>query len=237
MDVTTIMTPGPDTATTEELLETFSATPNGVADIPVAGYLHRRASIDRTRMSLLGRWRAEVAQFRPGLILGSALARMLPAHAAGRTRTAVLRAVGLSIGRGTVIAGAPRLTGTADPRRMLRVGAGCFLNTSCQIDTAAAVTIGDRAYLSPDVSIITNSHVIGDTRQRAGALSAAPVSIGDGCWLGARSTILPGVVVGAGAIVAAGAVVTADVRPNTVVAGVPAREVRCLDDSPVPAAD
>lgn len=229
--VTTIATPGCD-ATTEEMLETHSAKANGVTNIPVTGHLHRRASIDRTRRSLDGLWRAEISQFRPGLILGSAIARMLPAHSAGRLRTVVLRAAGLSIGRGTVMAGAPRLSGTADPRRMLRVGSGCFLNTNCQIDAAAAITIGDHAHLSQDVSIITNSHVIGDSRQRAGALTAAPVSIGDGCWIGARATILPGVAVGAGAIVAAGAVVTADVRPDTIVAGVPAREVRCLDDAP-----
>jgi maltose O-acetyltransferase len=62
-----------------------------------------------------------------------------------------------------------------------------------------------------------------------------PVTIGNGAWLGARCTILPGVNVGEGAIVAAGAVVTHDVPANTMVAGVPARAIRDLSaDNPAP---
>jgi carbonic anhydrase/acetyltransferase-like protein (isoleucine patch superfamily) len=43
---------------------------------------------------------------------------------------------------------------------------------------------------------------------------------------GAAATILPGVTVGENSVVAAGAVVTANVPPNTVVAGVPAKVVK-----------
>ena len=54
------------------------------------------------------------------------------------------------------------------------------------------------------------------------------MTIGDGCWLGARAVVLPGVRIGAGSIVAAGALVTRDVPPNSLVAGVPAKLVRDL---------
>ena len=53
-----------------------------------------------------------------------------------------------------------------------------------------------------------------------------PVLIGENAWLGANSTILPGVTVGRNAVVAAGAVVTKDVPANTVVAGVPAKIIK-----------
>ncbi|MNP37604.1 Chloramphenicol acetyltransferase [compost metagenome] len=45
----------------------------------------------------------------------------------------------------------------------------------------------------------------------------------DGCWLGMRAMIMPGITLGEGAVVAAGAVVTKDVPPYAVVGGNPAK--------------
>lgn len=61
--------------------------------------------------------------------------------------------------------------------------------------------------------------------------SADPVRIGDNVMLGANSVVLEGVTVGDGAVVAAGAVVTKDVPSNVLVAGVPARIIKQVDDS------
>jgi len=60
------------------------------------------------------------------------------------------------------------------------------------------------------------------------AVGKAPVSIGDKCWIGAKSIILKGVRIGEGAIVGAGSVVTKNVPPWTIVAGNPARVIREL---------
>lgn len=50
--------------------------------------------------------------------------------------------------------------------------------------------------------------------------------IGERCFIGARSLILPGIQVGDECIVAAGAVVTKDVPSRCIVAGNPARVIR-----------
>ena len=50
----------------------------------------------------------------------------------------------------------------------------------------------------------------------------ALVIIGKDVWVGANSTILPGVTIGDFSVVAAGSVVTKDVPCGCVVAGVPA---------------
>ncbi|ARV28009.1 DapH/DapD/GlmU-related protein, partial [Vibrio anguillarum] len=47
----------------------------------------------------------------------------------------------------------------------------------------------------------------------------------DNASIGANTTILPGVTIGEGALVGAGSVVTKDVKPFTIVAGNPAREI------------
>jgi maltose O-acetyltransferase len=56
-----------------------------------------------------------------------------------------------------------------------------------------------------------------------------PVSIGDGAWIGARVTILPGVTIGQGAMVGVGSVVTRDVPANAQVVGNPAKVIGWLD--------
>ena len=54
--------------------------------------------------------------------------------------------------------------------------------------------------------------------------------IGRDVWIGGNCTILPGVTIGNNVVVAAGAVVTKDVPDNCVVAGVPAKVIRKLED-------
>lgn len=53
-----------------------------------------------------------------------------------------------------------------------------------------------------------------------------PVHIGNDVWIGSRVMILGGVHIGDGAIIGAGAIVTKDVKPYSVVAGVPATLIR-----------
>lgn len=47
-------------------------------------------------------------------------------------------------------------------------------------------------------------------------------------WLGGNCTVLPGVTISDNSIIAAGAVMSADVPPNVVVGGVPARVLKQL---------
>lgn len=66
-------------------------------------------------------------------------------------------------------------------------------------------------------------------RKCGGGVSlSAPITIEDGCWIGASVTILPGVRIGKGCVIAAGAVVTHDVEDNTLVGGVPAKVIKEL---------
>lgn len=57
-----------------------------------------------------------------------------------------------------------------------------------------------------------------------------PVRIGACSFLGAKSSVMPGVTVGRRSVVGAGSVVTKDVPEGTVVAGAPARAVRTLPE-------
>jgi tetrahydrodipicolinate N-succinyltransferase len=60
--------------------------------------------------------------------------------------------------------------------------------------------------------------------------SATPVTIGDNVLIGANAVVIEGVQVGDNAVIAAGAIVTKDVPANTVVAGVPAKVIKQIDE-------
>lgn len=53
-----------------------------------------------------------------------------------------------------------------------------------------------------------------------------PIKIEQNCWIGAKVTVLAGVVIGANSVVAAGSVVTKSMPPNSIVAGVPAKVIK-----------
>lgn len=56
------------------------------------------------------------------------------------------------------------------------------------------------------------------------------IEVMDNVFIGSNATILSDIRIGPNAIVAAGSVVTKDVKPNTVVAGNPAKEIGTYDD-------
>lgn len=108
------------------------------------------------------------------------------------------------------------------------IGEGSMINGGCYIENREPVTIGCNSYLGMQVLIGTSTHRLGEPEQRAGDYAGDHVIIGDGCWLGTRVTVLPGVTIGDGCVIAAGAVVTKSTEPNGLYAGVPARRVRDL---------
>ena len=56
------------------------------------------------------------------------------------------------------------------------------------------------------------------------------VTIGDNCFIGSHSLILPNVTIGDNVIIGSGAIVTKDIPSNTVCGGVPARVICSLDE-------
>jgi maltose O-acetyltransferase len=172
--------------------------------------------------------RSEVAGLRPRLMLAQLALALLPIHVGGRLRALILRLIGFQIQRSTMLADMPTLTGDGNIYKKLVIGSRCWINIGCLFNLGGEIRIGNDVSIGHDVLILTVSHEIGSAQHRASRLIVKPISIGSGAWIGSRSTLLPGVTIGAGAVVAAGSVVYHDVAPNTLVGGVPARPIKKL---------
>lgn len=173
--------------------------------------------------------REEFDPFRPIMLITS-LTRLLPDHSMIRVRLRILRAAGWQLGPSVTMCDVPRLAGGGRVQDRLTVGPDTFINVGCTFELTDHLTIGERVDIGHEVMLLTSTHQIGSAERRAGESYSAPVWVGDCVWLGSRSIVMPGVTIGDGAIVAAGAVVLSDVAPDTVVAGVPAKVVRNLDE-------
>lgn len=128
-------------------------------------------------------------------------------------------------------------------REHARIGNDCILSKDVYVDHG--VSIGDRCKIQNGVSIYSGV-TIGDdvfvgphaafTNDKVPRAfncdwTITPTRLEKGCSIGANSTIVCGITIGAYAMVAAGSVVTKDVAPYTLVVGNPARAVARIDEA------
>lgn len=107
----------------------------------------------------------------------------------------------------------------------LSIGNNVFFNHNCSITAHSSISIGDGCNIANNVVIVDHNHKICSNGVE-NTFSTKNVTIGKKVWIGANSTILPGVNIGDGAVIAAGAVVTRDVPSNECWGGVPARFIK-----------
>ena len=86
----------------------------------------------------------------------------------------------------------------------------------------STVKIGRYTQTAKDLLIIAGSHDIASFI----SLPNQEVTIGPGCWIGARATILGGVTIGKGCVIGAGSLVRTNIPDWSVAVGVPARVIR-----------
>lgn len=128
------------------------------------------------------------------------------------------------IGTNTSIVGPIFCTGS------FSCGADCWIGANLNVWGNGKVVLGNNIDVAPDVTFFTGTHKVGNCLRRAGEGYNTKITIGDGCWLGGRSTFLNEIVVGGRVCVAACACVAKDMPADVLVGGVPAKIIKQLKD-------
>lgn len=110
--------------------------------------------------------------------------------------------------------------------QFIAIGKNVFINHACSFLDMGGITIEDNVLIGPKANLITENHPLNPNDRKS--LICKPILIRRNAWIGAAATILPGVTIGENSVVAAGAVVNADVPPNTIVGGVPAKFIKSI---------
>ena len=111
----------------------------------------------------------------------------------------------------------------------IEIGNNFFLNHNCTILDAGKVIFGDHVFIGPSCGFYTANHPLNYTRRNQGLEKALPIKVGNNCWFGANVSVMPGVTIGAGCVIAAGAVVTKNMPENSLIAGVPAKVIKTIE--------
>ena len=111
-------------------------------------------------------------------------------------------------------------------------GRDCFISKAANIPDPHLVCIGDNVWLTSGCQLLCHdaSVIMINIMRNAHFDRVAPIIMGEHCFLGNNTIILPGITIGSRSIVGAGSVVTGNIPDNSVYAGNPARFICSFED-------
>ena len=114
--------------------------------------------------------------------------------------------------------------------RHVHFGNKVYANFNLTLVDDTHIYVGDRTKFGPNVIVDTATHPILPELRREGCQYNLPVHIGQNCWIGAGSIILPGVTIGDNTVIGAGSIVTHDIPANVVAYGSPCKVARPISE-------
>jgi len=93
------------------------------------------------------------------------------------------------------------------------------------------IEIGDNVTITQNITFHTHDGGVGVLRKEFPGINIfGRIKIGDNVFIGSNSIFLPGVTVGNNVVIASGSVITKDIPDDVVVAGVPAKIIKNIDE-------
>lgn len=110
----------------------------------------------------------------------------------------------------------------------ISIGNNSGIGENCFIVAMDDVCIGNDVMIAPEVMVLTGGHHYDNPKLllREHSSIVSPIIIGNDCWIGSRSIILPGVTICDRVIIAAGSVVTKSITESGIYGGNPSQKIK-----------
>jgi putative colanic acid biosynthesis acetyltransferase WcaF len=131
----------------------------------------------------------------------------------------LLRAFGAKIGEGLILKPSVKIK---YPWK-LAIGNHCWIGEGVWIDNLDNVTLESHVCISQGAMLLCGNH---NYKKSSFDLMIAPIYLEHGSWVGAKSTVCPGVRFGSHAVLSLGSIATKDLEPYSVYQGNPAVKVK-----------
>lgn len=110
------------------------------------------------------------------------------------------------------------------------VGKATVINHSGIFADTNKINIGAHALIGPKSFLNCTTRPYDEKARGDGTEKSAPITIGDGAWLGGKVTVLPGVTIGRHSVIGSGSVVTHDIPDDVVAVGNPCKVIRPITE-------
>jgi putative colanic acid biosynthesis acetyltransferase WcaF len=152
-------------------------------------------------------------------LMVNALIMQNPLNPSSSLRVQFLRYFGAKVGSGVVIKPGVNVKYPWH----LQIGDHVWIGENVWLDSLTAIAIGSNVCISQGAYLCTGNHDWSDPHF---GLIVKPIIVEDGVWIGARSTILPGVTLASHSVAAAGSVVSKNLESHTIYSGNPAVAIK-----------
>ena len=138
------------------------------------------------------------------------------------------------IGKGTKIGSYSKISSTSHFTKLgkgFKIGDGCGISEFSYFGSAGGITIGDNVIMGQYVSFHSQNHSFDIKKNfKEQNVISKGIKIGSNVWIGAKVTILDGVIINDNSVIGAGSLVNNSFPSNILIAGVPARIIKKLDE-------
>ena len=141
-----------------------------------------------------------------------------PLNLSSGIKVHLLRLFGAKIRKGVVIKAGVNIKYPWN----LSIGDYAWIGENVWIDNLAMVSIGSNVCISQGAMLLCGNH---DYKRPTFDLMIKPIVIEDGAWIGAQSTVCPGVTMHSHSVLAVGSVASKDLMPFSIYRGNPAVKV------------